>query len=93
MTNDLDELLRRLRDAPLPPGLEGLEEKVFSRLATLQQFSPEMVMRASIVAVFGATLLGIASNTILPQEAPQSPLKSFAAANPLAPSTLLLGAR
>lgn len=93
MTNDMDELLRRLRDVPLHPGLEGLDEKVFSKLATLQQFSPATQLRASVFAALGAALLGIASNRIMPQETPQPPLASFAAANPLAPSTLLLGSR
>lgn len=92
MTNDLDVLLRRLRDEPLPPGLDGLDEKVFSRLASIQQFSPESLLRAGIFAAFGAALLGIMSNTVVPQAAP-SPLTSFAASNPLAPSTLLLGTR
>lgn len=93
MTNDLDELLRRLRDVPLHPGLEGLEERVFSKLATLQQLSPATQLKASVFAALGAALLGMASNTIMPQETPKPTLASFAAANPLAPSTLLLGSR
>ena len=93
MTKDLDALFRRLRDEPLHAGLERLDERVFSRLASIQQFSPEALRRAGIFAVFGAALLGTVSNIVMPPEAPPSPLTSFAAANPLAPSTLLLGAR
>ncbi len=93
MTNDLDVLLRRWRDEPLHPGLEGLDEKVFSKLASIQYFSPETLWRAGTFAAVGAALLGIMSNTVVPQTAPHSPLTSFATANPLAPSTLLLGAR
>ncbi|WP_231472137.1 hypothetical protein [Novosphingobium sp. CECT 9465] len=93
MTNDLDVLLRRLREEPLPSGLDRLDQMVFERLALIQQFPPEALRRASLFAIVGAALLGMASSAFLPSEAASSPLTSFALANPLAPSTLLLGAR
>ncbi len=92
MASDFDQLLSRLRDAPLDPGLEGMAEGVFCRVAALRRFPPATQFKAGMFVALGAGLLGIASNSVMPQRT-SSPVASFSADNPLAPSTLLLGVR
>lgn len=92
MASDLDQLLSRLREAPLDPGLEGMADGVFARVAALRRFPPAMQLKTVIFVAFGAGLLGIASNSVMPQRT-SSPLASFSPDSPLAPSTLLLGVR
>ena len=93
MTSDLDQLLGRLRDAPLDPEFEGMADKVFGRVALLRQFPPAAQLKAGVLAALGAGLLGVASSSAMPTQERDWPLTSFSANNPLAPSTLLLGVR
>lgn len=92
MASDLDQLLSGLREAPLDPGLERMADGVFGRVAALRRFPPATQFKTGIFVALGASLLGIASNSMLPQTT-SSPLASFSADSPLAPSTLLLGVR
>lgn len=91
MDTDLDRLLSRLRDEPTHPGLIGLEEVVFRRIAALPQVSTASQLRLGAVAAFGAVLLGIASNGFTPPAEASVTLSPFGPSNPLAPSTLLVG--
>ncbi|HEX7820205.1 MAG TPA: hypothetical protein VF463_06255 [Sphingobium sp.] len=91
MKTDLDGLLTRLRNEPEHPGLIGLEEAVFRRIAALPQVSTGSQLRLGAVAAFGAVLLGIASNEFTPRAEASVTLSPFAPSNPLAPSTLLVG--
>jgi len=93
MTTDLDTLLDRLRTAPLHPGLAGLEEAVLSRIAARPQISVATQVRLGMAAAFGAVLLGVVSTGFPPPAAASVTLSPFGPANPLAPSTLLVGPR
>lgn len=93
MHTDLDGLLSRLRSEPSHPGLIGLEEAVFQRIAALPQVSTGTQLRLGVVAAFGAVLLGFASNSFTPPAQAAVTLSPFGPSNPLAPSTLLLGAQ
>lgn len=93
MDTDLDRLLSRLRNEPTHPGLMGLEDAVFRRIAALPQVSIASQLRLGAVAAFGAVLLGIASNGLTPPVEASVTLSPFAPSNPLAPSTLLVGSQ
>lgn len=93
MKTDLDGLLTRLRNEPGHPGLIGLEEAVFQRIAALPQVSAASQLRFGVVAAFGAVLLGIASNGFTPRAETSVTLSPFGPSNPLAPSTLLVGSQ
>jgi hypothetical protein len=94
MNTDLDGLLSRLRtDAVHHPGLAGLEEAVFRRIAARPQVSVGAQLRLGMVAAFGAVLLGVASNGLTPPAEASITLSPFGPSNPLAPSTLLAGPR
>ena len=93
MDTDLDRLLSRLRNEPTHPGLIGLEDAVFRRIAALPQVSTTSQLRLGAVAAFGAVLLGIASNGFTPRAEASVTLSPFGPSNPLAPSTLLVGSQ
>lgn len=93
MNTDLDGLLSSLRTAPVHPGLAGMEEAVFRRLSARPQVSLAAQFRIGTAAAFAAVLLGIASNGLAPPAGASPTLSPFAPSNPLAPSTLLVGAR
>lgn len=93
MTIDLDELLGRLRMEGVHPGLTGLEEAVFRRIASRPQVSFAQQLSMGMVAAFGAVLLGVASNGLATPAEASVTLSAFGASNPLAPSTLLVGSR
>ena len=93
MNIDLDGLLSRLRNEPGHPGLAGLEEAVFRRIAARTQVSAGSQLRLGAVAAFGAVLLGVASNGVTTPVEASVTLSPFGPSNPLAPSTLLAGPR
>jgi hypothetical protein len=93
MSTDLDGLLSRLRNEPSHPGLAGLEDAVFSRIAALPQISSGTKLRMGMFAAFGAGLLGVASTGFTPATDASITLSPFGPSNPLAPSTLLTGTR
>lgn len=93
MNTDLDGLLSRLRTEPVHPGLAGLEEAVFKRLAARPQVSVGAQLRVGMAAAFVAVLLGVASNGLTSPAEASATLSPFGPSNPLAPSTLLAGPR
>jgi hypothetical protein len=93
MNTDLDGILSRLHTEPGHPGLAGLEEAVFRRIAARPQVSAAAQFRLGVVAAFGAVLLGVFSNGFVPPTAGSVTLSPFGPSNPLAPSTLLAGPR
>ena len=93
MTTDLDGLLSRLRTDPVHPGLAGLEEAVFERLAARPLVSVAAQLRVGMAAAFVAVLLGVASTGFTPPAEASATLSPFGPSNPLAPSTLLAGSR
>src|SRR3546814_5947311 len=91
MNIDLDGLLSRLRTDAVHPGLSGLEEAVFRRIAARPQVSTAQQLTLGMVAAFGAVLLGVASNGLATPAEASVTLSPFGPSNPLAPSTLLVG--
>lgn len=93
MNIDLDGLLSRLRTDAVHPGLSGLEEAVFTRIAARPQVSTAQQLTLGMVAAFGAVLLGVASNGLATPAEASVTLSPFGPSNPLAPLTLLVGSR
>lgn len=89
MTIDLDDALAHLASGAPHRGLAGLEDRVFSAIA-----SPHVVSigaGATLSAMGLALALGAMSNLAPVSEARASPLAPLGAPSALAPSTLLGG--
>lgn len=86
--SDLDEMLARLRDAPLPPRLAGIDAFVLEEVARLQATPP---LRAGTFGVAAAIALvfGIAGSAVSAAPSAASVMSPFDARLALAPSTLL----
>ena len=93
MNTDIDSVLRQLAEDPGHPGLADLEANVFARIATKPRMSARSHLRLSVVAAFGAIMMGAASAGLPPPADAAPTLSPFGPSNPLAPSTLLAGIR
>lgn len=88
--NDLDAMLGRLAEGPLPANLDGFEARVFARIAAQPAvrvgagFGGMTIAAALVMGVVGAGLPAKRASAV----APLSPLGPVPA---LAPSTLLIG--
>lgn len=90
MNEDLDTLLSKLANAPTPPTLAGLSDRVMARVhadATLARHGTMV----GIAAAIGALLLGAVGPAAFPAAASPKPLAPLGASAVLAPSTLLGG--
>jgi predicted cobalt transporter CbtA len=87
--DDLDRTLERLGQVPMPSGFEAMEANVFARIAAGSaarvglRIGPAVFVVAALMGVMGAGLP-------LPSTAAAS-LAPLGPAQPLAPSTLLIG--
>lgn len=90
MPRNLDEMLTRLGDAPLPARLSMLDEAVFAGLALRRSASSGGSLQALGVAAVVALAFGIASTGLPGTAAIAAPsLTPFGAPPALAPSSLL----
>ena len=88
--DDLDAMLTRLAQAPLPSSIDGIEARVLARIAARPVASASMGMGAITVAA--ALVFGIVGAGIPAREArAMTPLSPLGPTSPLAPSTLLVG--
>lgn len=83
---DLDLMLRQLRDAPLPERLAALDGDVLARIAHLRSNGSQ---RPVIVATAFALLIGVAAGAAPPTSARATTITPFGASSTLLPSTLL----
>ena len=81
---DLDELLERLSREPMPSAVARLDGAAILLIAV----SRRNARHASMMAGFGALLLGVASSA-MPTYSGAAPLLPLGAATPFAPSSLL----
>lgn len=88
--NDLDDKLARLRDAPVPSRLAGIDAFVMEEVARLQAIKPLSAGAFGVAAVM-ALIFGIAGSTIPASSVAARPISPFDARLALAPSTLLGG--
>lgn len=88
--DDIDEALRRLAQAPAPPGLEGLEDRVLARIAAQPAAHTGLGLGALTIAA--ALVMGVAGAGVPGQSAAaMTSLAPLGPNSPLAPSTLLAG--
>jgi len=88
--SDLDEMLARLRDTPVPPGLAMIDATVMEELARIKA-SPALNATTFGVAAAMALMFGIAGSAVPISSAAASPMSPFDSRLALAPSTLLGG--
>ena len=84
--DDLDSMLRQLRDAPLPDRLAALDGDVLARIAQLRSNGSQ---RPVIVATALALFIGVAAGAAPPTSAKATAMTPFGASSTLLPSTLL----
>ena len=84
--NELDSMLRQLRDAPLPDRLATLDGEVLARVAQLRSGGSQ---RPVIMATAFALFIGVAAGAAPPTSAEATPLTLFGTSASLMPSTLL----
>jgi enoyl-CoA hydratase/carnithine racemase len=90
MTVHIDEALARLSAGAEHPGLDGLEDRVFSAIG--RESTRMAGTRVTMSAAAFALALGAVSN-VVPTADAEAPaiISPFGASSPLAPSTLLIG--
>lgn len=88
--DELDAVLMRLAQAPVPSGLEGIEAQVMARIAS----QPAVRVGAGIGAmtIAAALIMGMVGAGMPAKQASAASLSPLGPVSPLAPSTLLLGA-
>lgn len=91
MTNDLDTLLNDLAAAPVPERLAAIEAHVWSGIAAERRGGRAALAIGGAAAV-GAVVMGVAAGGLASRPAAAA-VVPFGAGAPLAPSTLLLGAK
>ena len=84
--NDLDKVLVRLGQVPLPVGLARIDEGVFARAAAAGAYRARRGL--GIASISAALLIGIASAAMPPREAA---VTSLSLISPLSPAALLGG--
>ena len=84
----LDDMLSRLREAPLDPRLAGLDSRVMAEIARLQAM-PRLSATTFGIAAAAALFLGIAGSAVPLRSTEAGPISPFDARLALAPSTLL----
>jgi hypothetical protein len=88
--SDLDEMLARLRDTPVPPGLAMIDATVMEELARIKA-APTLNATTFGVAATMALMFGIAGSAIPASSAAATSISPFDSRLALAPSTLLGG--
>ncbi len=89
--DDLDAMLARLAQAPLPAGLDGVEARVLARIAARPV--AHVGLGLGVTTIAAALVMGVLGAGLPAQEASaMSPLAPLGPVSVLAPSSLLLGA-
>lgn len=88
--DDLDAMLMRLAQAPVPASLDGIEARVLSRIAARPAVRVGMGFGAMTIAA--ALVMGMVGAGVPAKPASAASLSPLGPVSPLAPSTLLLGA-
>ena len=90
MTDDLDLLLARLANVPMPAGLADISDSVFARIKS-DALAARAGTRIGMAAIISALLLGVTAAMTFSSAAPAAPLSPIGISAGLAPSTLLDG--
>lgn len=88
--DDLDTMLVRLAEGPMPANLDGLEARVLARIAAQPRAGVGVGLGSMTIAV--ALVMGIAGAELpVRHTSAAAPLSQFGSVPALAPSTLLVG--
>lgn len=88
--DNLDDMLARLAQEPVHPGIDGIEAGVFARIGEAQVGRAGVGMGALAIVV--AVGMGVAGAGLPPAKAQaRAPLLPLGLSTPLAPSSLLVG--
>lgn len=87
--DDIDRALARLADMPVPHELDGMEARVFARLAAAP--APRTGLHVGAVMV-AALAIGVVGGGVPAAASAPISLSPLTGGSPLAPSTLLAGA-
>lgn len=89
--HDLDAMLMRLAQAPVPAHLDGIEARVLARIAARP--AVRVGMGAGAMTIAAALVIGVIGAGVPAREARAAyTLSPLSPVSPLAPSALLLGA-
>ncbi len=88
--DDLDAMLMRLAQAPVPASLDGIEARVLARIGARPAVRVGMGVGAMTIAA--ALVIGVVGAGVPAKSASAASLSPLGPVSPLAPSTLLLGA-
>jgi hypothetical protein len=86
--NDLDTMLGRLRDQPVPAGLAAIDGKVLEELARLRRW-PDLSGSMFALAASVAVVVGVVGSQVPSSTSEPRVVSPFDAHLALAPSTLL----
>ena len=86
---DLDAVLMRLAQAPVPASLDGMEDRVLARVAARPAARAGLGVGAMTIAA--ALVMGIFGAGVPAKEASAASLSPLGPVSPLAPPTLLVG--
>lgn len=86
---ELDAVLARLAQAPLPASLDSMEDRVLLRIAAPP--APRAGMGIGALTIAAAMVMGIVSAGVPSKDASAAYLSPLGPTSPLAPSTLLAG--
>ena len=87
--DNLDAVLMRLAQAPVPASLDGIEARVLARIAARPAVRVGMGVGTVTIAV--ALIMGMVGAGVPANQASATSLSPLGPVYPLAPSTLLLG--
>lgn len=88
--SDLDRMLARLADAPVPAALDGIEARVLARIGARPAVRTAG-FGVGVLTTLTALALGMAGSELPAAAAPAESLAPLGGHSPLAPSTLLVG--
>jgi hypothetical protein len=89
--NELDTVLMRLAQAPLPAGLAAIDERVLARVATGAAY--RVRRGVGIASISAALVMGVAGAVMPSREAAATSLAPLGPISPLSPAALLGGER
>lgn len=87
--NDLDTVLMRLAQAPLPVGLAAIDEGVLARVASGAAY--RVRRGVGIASVSAALVMGVAGAVMPSSQDAATSLAPLGPMSPLSPAALLLG--
>jgi hypothetical protein len=87
--NDLDTVLKKLAQAPLPAGLAAIDERVFARVAASATYRYRRAF--GLATISAALFIGVTGAVMPSRDAAATSLAPLGPMSPLSPAALLGG--